>query len=316
MTYALILYETAFRPRARGSDHRFASRHMASPAASPAATAAAPQTWASAAVAFGTTQRILKVRPYWLDKILMGAKHLEIRGSPCPHVGWVSLATTGSQQVMCRVRFGPSRALTAVEEDDNREALAATGYARPWAWPIEEMQLLPQPVQVPPAVARGCVQWITRARWEAFDSEAASRAPNAGARWLTPPSLDAAESRAVEARSGEGAVRRRLRGKQPDALGAYPAQPGLRRKRSPSRKALVGKRPAGCRKNTFLHRLRDRGMLLQHQACGRKGSCEQGVDALRPMLPSKPFRGPRAPRRPGGNGASLQGAARPRGGKA
>ena len=254
MRYTLILYETAFRPRARGSDHRFASRHMASPAASPAAAAAAPQTWASAAVAFGTTQRILKVRPYWLDKILMGAKHLEIRGSPCPHVGWVSLATTGSQQVMCRVRFGPSRALTAVEEDDNREALAATGYARPWAWPIEEMQLLPQPVQVPPAVARGCVQWITRARWEAFDSEAASRAPNAGARWLTPPSLDAAESRpgrgAVEARSGEGAVRRRLRGKQPDALGAYPAQPGLRRKRSPSRKALVGKRPAGCRKNT------------------------------------------------------------------
>lgn len=133
--------------------------------------------FASAATAFGTTRRILKVRPEWLRLIAAGSKTVEIRGARCPHEEWVSLASTGQQEVICRVRLGRSHPLTEEERRSNAHAVEATGYVTPWAWPIEEMELLPAPVKIPPSVAHGPVQWITRKRWEAFDQQTATSIP-------------------------------------------------------------------------------------------------------------------------------------------
>lgn len=111
--------------------------------------------FASAAAAFGTTRRILKVRPEWLHLVAAGAKTLEIRGARCPHEEWVSLASTGQQEVICRVKLGPGHPLTDSHRRNNADAVEATGYATPWAWPIEALELLPAPMKIPPSVARG-----------------------------------------------------------------------------------------------------------------------------------------------------------------
>jgi hypothetical protein len=63
------------------------------------ATASPEGGFVTEAVAFAETTRILKIRPEWLQKILAGEKTLEIRGSKCPHTGWVSFATTGEQKI-------------------------------------------------------------------------------------------------------------------------------------------------------------------------------------------------------------------------
>ena len=126
--------------------------------------------WATAATAFGNTTRILKIRRHWLNLILSGQKAVEIRGGPCPHVGWVTLAEVGSKKIVARARLGSSHRLTDEESRANSEALGQLSYTDPWAWPIDAVESLPNPIEIPSWVAQGCVQWISRARWEAFDA--------------------------------------------------------------------------------------------------------------------------------------------------
>ena len=128
--------------------------------------------FADAATAFDNTTRILKIRPEWLSLIVSGTKTLEIRGRRCPHEGsWISLASTRQQEVVCCARMGLCHPLTDAERVANAEAVKATKYPTPWAWPIEALDVLSAPVKIPPWVARGAVQWITRERWEAWDKK-------------------------------------------------------------------------------------------------------------------------------------------------
>ena len=83
----------------------------------------------------------------WLDKILAGEKNLEIRGAQCPHIGWVSFASTGHGMIRCRAKFGPSHPLTEEEHRQHAVAVASMGYKNPWAWPIEALELVEPPIQ-------------------------------------------------------------------------------------------------------------------------------------------------------------------------
>ena len=132
----------------------------------------AKEDFVDAAVAFGDTRRILKIRPEWLDKILAGQKTLEIRGSKCPHTGWVSIASTGQGMIRCRAKLGPSHPLTEEEHRQHAVAVRSMGYKNPWAWPIEALEMVEPPIRIPPHVARAAVQWITRERWEKLHAEA------------------------------------------------------------------------------------------------------------------------------------------------
>ena len=132
----------------------------------------AKEDFVDAAVAFGETRRILKIRPEWLDKILAGEKNLEIRGAKCPHIGWVSFASTGHGMIRCRAKFGPSHPLKEEEHRQHAVAVASMGYKNPWAWPIEALELVEPPIPIPPQVGRSAVQWVTRARWETLHAEA------------------------------------------------------------------------------------------------------------------------------------------------
>ena len=76
----------------------------------------------------------------------------------------------GTKRILARARLGSSHILTEAEKRTNAEALSQLQYPKPWAWPIEELEPLPFPIQIPTWVARGSVQWITRARWETFDT--------------------------------------------------------------------------------------------------------------------------------------------------
>ena len=82
-----------------------------------------------------------------------------------------SLASTGQKEVVCRAKIGFCHPLTDAERVENAEAVKATKYPTPWAWPIEALDVLSAPVKIPPWVARGAVQWITRERWEAWDKK-------------------------------------------------------------------------------------------------------------------------------------------------
>jgi hypothetical protein len=132
----------------------------------------AKEDFVDAAVAFGDTRRILKIRPEWLDKILAGQKTLEIRGSKCPHTGWVSIASTGQGMIRCRAKLGPRHPLTEEEHRQHAVAVRSMGYKNPWAWPIEALEMVEPPIRIPPHVARAAVQWITRERWEKLHAEA------------------------------------------------------------------------------------------------------------------------------------------------
>ena len=118
------------------------------------------------------TKRILKIRPHWLKMIMQGSKRLEIRSRPCPHQNsWVTLAEVGSRRILCRALLALSRKMTTYEMKENAEALRELAYSTHWAWPIGEIQDLPQPIVIPGPVAQGSVQWITRERWEAFGAK-------------------------------------------------------------------------------------------------------------------------------------------------
>ncbi|CAE7346144.1 PIF1 [Symbiodinium natans] len=121
-------------------------------------------TWATAAMAFGRTSRILKIRPKWLGRILSGEKTIEIRGEGL---------------------------------HENHEALREISYPAPWAWPLEEVEVLPAPISIPSWVAKGSVRWITRERWEAFD-----RDPGLEAAPFTPTAWAARQSKRRSAEQG------------------------------------------------------------------------------------------------------------------
>lgn len=120
--------------------------------------------YVTAAVAFGETSRILKIRPEWLQQILVGQKTTEIRGARCPHSGWVSIASTGERMIRCRARLGASRLLSAEEMVEHEVAVKAMGYKQSWAWPIEDVELVEPPIAIPPRVAQGAAQWTARTR--------------------------------------------------------------------------------------------------------------------------------------------------------
>lgn len=128
-----------------------------------------------AAMAFGGTSRILKIRAHWLQQIIEGKKDLEIRGGKCPHVGWISLASTGTRLIMCRAKLGMSYPLTQADKERYAKEISDLGYKTPWGWPIEEVKLLTRPFQIPSEVAMHSVVWVSRNRWEKFDSELSCR---------------------------------------------------------------------------------------------------------------------------------------------
>ncbi|CAE7250575.1 unnamed protein product, partial [Symbiodinium natans] len=129
---------------------------------------AAPRP-ATAAEAFGITVRALKIKPRWLQQILEGTKRIEIRKKPCPHKGWISLAATGVLEIQGRALISGSHRLSAAEREEYAGTLEALAYEDPWAWEIEEVELLPSPIAIPSWVARGSVQWLTRERWQRWD---------------------------------------------------------------------------------------------------------------------------------------------------
>ena len=81
----------------------------------------------NAAVAFGTTAYALKIRPYWLAKILQGEKRVEIRGGRCPHPERITLMETGSLLLRARATITQSHLMTDAELLENQEAVSA-----PW----------------------------------------------------------------------------------------------------------------------------------------------------------------------------------------
>lgn len=119
--------------------------------------------------AFGPhSTRILKLHKKYLAQIIGGEKKYEIRNClPSRHLqGWVTLAETGSMQIKARVKFGAAHTLTQdemVESADARDIWSK--YKTPYAWPIEELELLEVPVKIPLWVGRGsCV--VTKDRWK------------------------------------------------------------------------------------------------------------------------------------------------------
>ncbi|CAE7399337.1 unnamed protein product [Symbiodinium pilosum] len=124
----------------------------------------------NAAVAFGTTAYALKIRPYWLAKILQGEKRVEIRGGRCPHPERITLMETGSLLLRARATITQSHLMTDSELLENQEAVSDLDYKEYWAWTLTEVEVLDPPILVPSMVARGSVTWMLRTRWEAWDA--------------------------------------------------------------------------------------------------------------------------------------------------
>ena len=124
--------------------------------------------------AFANTDRILKIQPKWLSQILSGTKRIEIRNCKSPHKGWISLAETGSKRILGRANLIESHPVTEAERLENAAAIEALqNYKEHWAWILSDVEVLPAPIPIPDEVARGCVRWVTKERWLAWEKRQA-----------------------------------------------------------------------------------------------------------------------------------------------
>ena len=122
--------------------------------------------------AFANTNRILKIQPEWLSQILSGTKRIEIRNSKSPHKGWISLAETGSKRILGRANLIESHPVTEAERLQNAAAIEALqNYKEHWAWVLSDVEVLPAPIPIPDEVAHGCVRWVTKERWLAWEKK-------------------------------------------------------------------------------------------------------------------------------------------------
>ena len=112
-------------------------------------------------------QRSLAIKPVWLAKILKGEKTLEIRGKQHSFAGEkIFLHETGSGLVKATATLQQARELTEIEKVQNGEALKATHYEKPWAWPLEDITVLEMPFGLSPEARCYCPTWVPRRRWE------------------------------------------------------------------------------------------------------------------------------------------------------
>jgi hypothetical protein len=120
-------------------------------------------------VAFGTTRRGLKIRPRWLAALLSGQKKIEIRSMFCKIREEISLVEVGSGLVKGRARLTDCRRLTQQEEIEYAEALSSLKYQQPWAWVLEDVRRVDEPVRIPMEVRKFSVIWVRKERWEALE---------------------------------------------------------------------------------------------------------------------------------------------------
>jgi hypothetical protein len=138
----------------------------------PRPTLGAPSnSYVSSEAAFGESNRALKILPHWLELILSGAKRLEIRGNTCPHLGcWITLAEVGSGRFLGRAFVSDSRKLSDADRQEHAEAILTLDYQEMWGWELQDVERFPVAIEVPFIVRFGTVTWVTRERWEAWET--------------------------------------------------------------------------------------------------------------------------------------------------
>ena len=148
-------------------------------------------------------QRALCVKKLWLDLMLAGSKTIEIRGKRHSYAGeLVYLVETKTGLVRAIARFEAARPLHQAEEIENSDALAATGYKYPFAWPVTIVVRLKEPLWAISAEARKyCPSWVPRSRWESY--------PSAGGAEEPVPSLSGAPAAVVWKRPAAAPERQR-----------------------------------------------------------------------------------------------------------
>lgn len=127
--------------------------------------------------------RGLVIRQPWIDRILSGDKQWELRGKPTQVRGPIALIQGGSCTVVGTARVAqvigpldPEALRTAADEGKIGADEAATqDYPQTYAWVLEDVQALPQPV--PYRHPRGAITWVRLEGAVAPAPSTASRRP-------------------------------------------------------------------------------------------------------------------------------------------
>ena len=124
---------------------------------------------AKAAEAYADTRFALKVGAPYIDQILDGSKQIEIRSGPCAHMERITLIEVGSKLIKGRVTIRRSRHMTTSEKQQHASVLSKLGYQNPWAWELQDPEVVDPPIAVPDAVGNNIVTWVPRVRWEKWE---------------------------------------------------------------------------------------------------------------------------------------------------
>lgn len=106
---------------------------------------------------------ILVIKPYWLDKILTGAKTLELRSNSCrSKIGLnIWLAASGTSSVCAKAMIAECRVINSQEElNALRPEHCYVGnlpYHPTYAWKLVNVACCPQPIAI--HRKRGSVVW-------------------------------------------------------------------------------------------------------------------------------------------------------------